>query len=123
MVELTQDLAFADESSHGLFIGWTDSALEVLHRHDGVSLSIQRAVNARGRTLRYEFEPLVAAVIFRRVSFYLWWLRSRVCGDGGDDQHAISAPVKMSSADFGKLMMSETVKWTEVIKAAGIKGE
>jgi tripartite-type tricarboxylate transporter receptor subunit TctC len=33
------------------------------------------------------------------------------------------APVKMSSADFGKLMVSETVKWTEVIKAAGIKGE
>ena len=33
------------------------------------------------------------------------------------------APVKMSSADFGKLMVAETVKWTEVIKAAGIKGE
>ncbi len=33
------------------------------------------------------------------------------------------APVKMSSAEFGKLMVSETVKWTEVIKAAGIKGE
>jgi tripartite-type tricarboxylate transporter receptor subunit TctC len=33
------------------------------------------------------------------------------------------APAPMSSADFGKLMVSETVKWTEVIKAAGIKGE
>ena len=33
------------------------------------------------------------------------------------------APVKMSSAEFGKLMVSETAKWTEVIKAAGIKGE
>jgi tripartite-type tricarboxylate transporter receptor subunit TctC len=33
------------------------------------------------------------------------------------------APVKMSTAEFGKLMVSETVKWTEVIKAAGIKGE
>lgn len=32
-------------------------------------------------------------------------------------------PVKMSSAQFGKLMVDETVKWTEVIKAAGIKGE
>jgi len=33
------------------------------------------------------------------------------------------APVKMSSAEFGKLMVTETVKWTEVIMAAGIKGE
>lgn len=33
------------------------------------------------------------------------------------------APSKMSTADFGKLMVSETAKWTEVIKAAGIKGE
>jgi tripartite-type tricarboxylate transporter receptor subunit TctC len=33
------------------------------------------------------------------------------------------APVKMSSAEFGKLMVTETVKWTEVIKAAGIKAE
>ncbi len=33
------------------------------------------------------------------------------------------APVQMSTAEFGKLMVSETVKWTEVIKAAGIKGE
>ena len=33
------------------------------------------------------------------------------------------APVKMSSAEFGKLMAGETVKWNEVIKAAGIKGE
>ncbi len=33
------------------------------------------------------------------------------------------APVRMSSAEFGKLMVTETVKWTEVIKAAGIKGE
>ena len=31
--------------------------------------------------------------------------------------------VKMSSADFGKLMLSEQTKWLEVIKAAGIKGE
>jgi tripartite-type tricarboxylate transporter receptor subunit TctC len=38
-----------------------------------------------------------------------------------DDQGG--APVKMSSAEFGKLMVSETVKWTAVIKAAGIKGE
>jgi tripartite-type tricarboxylate transporter receptor subunit TctC len=29
----------------------------------------------------------------------------------------------LSSADFGKLMQSETVKWQEVIRAAGIKGE
>jgi tripartite-type tricarboxylate transporter receptor subunit TctC len=33
------------------------------------------------------------------------------------------AVVKMSSADFGKLMVSEQNKWIEVIKAAGIKGE
>ncbi|MCE9641867.1 MAG: tripartite tricarboxylate transporter substrate binding protein [Betaproteobacteria bacterium] len=33
------------------------------------------------------------------------------------------APSKMSTADFGKLMVSETAKWIEVIKAAGIKGE
>ena len=32
-------------------------------------------------------------------------------------------PVKMSSAEFGKLMVTETVKWTDVIKSAGIKGE
>jgi tripartite-type tricarboxylate transporter receptor subunit TctC len=31
--------------------------------------------------------------------------------------------VKMSSAEFGKLMVSEQNKWLEVIKAAGIKGE
>ena len=31
--------------------------------------------------------------------------------------------VKMSSADFGKLMLSEQNKWAEVIRAAGIKGE
>jgi len=30
---------------------------------------------------------------------------------------------KMSSADFGKLMKSETDQWREVINAAGIKGE
>jgi tripartite-type tricarboxylate transporter receptor subunit TctC len=30
---------------------------------------------------------------------------------------------KMSSAEFGKLMVSEQAKWIEVIKAAGIKGE
>ncbi len=33
------------------------------------------------------------------------------------------AVVKMSSAEFGKLMVSEQNKWLEVIKAAGIKGE
>jgi tripartite-type tricarboxylate transporter receptor subunit TctC len=31
--------------------------------------------------------------------------------------------VKMSSADFGRLMVSEQNKWLEVIKMAGIKGE
>jgi tripartite-type tricarboxylate transporter receptor subunit TctC len=31
--------------------------------------------------------------------------------------------VKMSSAEFGRLMVSEQNKWVEVIKAAGIKGE
>jgi tripartite-type tricarboxylate transporter receptor subunit TctC len=31
--------------------------------------------------------------------------------------------VKMSSAQFGKLMVSEQNKWLEVIRAAGIKGE
>jgi len=30
---------------------------------------------------------------------------------------------KMSSAEFGKLMVSEQAKWTDVIRAAGIKGE
>lgn len=30
---------------------------------------------------------------------------------------------KMSPADFGKLMQSETAKWLEVIRSAGIKGE
>ena len=34
-----------------------------------------------------------------------------------------AAVVKISSAEFGKLMMSEQTKWLEVIKAAGIKGE
>jgi hypothetical protein len=29
----------------------------------------------------------------------------------------------MSSAEFGKLMASETNKWLEVIRVAGIKGE
>jgi len=33
------------------------------------------------------------------------------------------AIVKISSAEFGKLMVSEQNKWLEVIKAAGIKGE
>ncbi len=33
------------------------------------------------------------------------------------------AVVKMSSAEFGKLMVSEQNKWIAVIKAAGIKGE
>src|SRR5688572_21713580 len=33
------------------------------------------------------------------------------------------AVVKMSSAEFGKLMLSEQNKWLEVIKAARIKGE
>jgi len=31
--------------------------------------------------------------------------------------------VKLSSADFGKLMVSEQNKWLEVIRVAGIKGE
>lgn len=38
-----------------------------------------------------------------------------------DEQGGV--PVPMSTAEFGKLMVTETVKWTEVIKAAGIKGE
>ncbi|HEY7655792.1 MAG TPA: tripartite tricarboxylate transporter substrate binding protein [Burkholderiales bacterium] len=33
------------------------------------------------------------------------------------------AVVKMSSAEFGKLMVSEQNKWLEVIRIAGIKGE
>jgi len=33
------------------------------------------------------------------------------------------AVVKMSSAEFGKLMVTEQNKWLEVIRAAGIKGE
>jgi tripartite-type tricarboxylate transporter receptor subunit TctC len=33
------------------------------------------------------------------------------------------AVVKMSSADFGKLMVDEQYKWLEVIRVAGIKGE
>jgi tripartite-type tricarboxylate transporter receptor subunit TctC len=33
------------------------------------------------------------------------------------------AVVKMSSADFGKLMVDEQNKWLEVIRVAGIKGE
>ncbi len=38
-----------------------------------------------------------------------------------DEQGAV--PMKMSSAEFGKLMASETNKWLDVIRAAGIKGE
>ena len=34
-----------------------------------------------------------------------------------------AVPKKMSSAEFGKLMASETVKWGDVIKRAKIKGE
>jgi tripartite-type tricarboxylate transporter receptor subunit TctC len=34
-----------------------------------------------------------------------------------------AVPKQMSSAEFGKLMMSETTKWTEVIKKAKIRGE
>jgi tripartite-type tricarboxylate transporter receptor subunit TctC len=34
-----------------------------------------------------------------------------------------AVPSKMSSADFGRLMVSETNKWMEVIRVAGIKGE
>ena len=37
------------------------------------------------------------------------------------EQGAVTA--KMSSAEFGKLMVSETNKWLEVIRAAGIKAE
>jgi len=33
------------------------------------------------------------------------------------------AVVKMGSAEFGKLMVSEQNKWLEVIRVAGIKGE
>ena len=38
-----------------------------------------------------------------------------------DEQGGVVA--KMSSAEFGRLMVSEQDKWIEVIKAAGIKGE
>ena len=38
-----------------------------------------------------------------------------------DEQGAV--PSKMSSSDFGKLMVSETNKWLEVIRTAGIKAE
>ena len=38
-----------------------------------------------------------------------------------DEQGAV--PSKMSSADFGKLMVSETNKWLEVIRTAGIKAK
>jgi tripartite-type tricarboxylate transporter receptor subunit TctC len=38
-----------------------------------------------------------------------------------EEQGAVTE--KMSSADFGKLMVSETAKWVEVIRVAGIKGE
>ena len=38
-----------------------------------------------------------------------------------DEQGAV--PTKMSSAEFGRLMVSETNKWLEVIRVAGIKGE
>jgi tripartite-type tricarboxylate transporter receptor subunit TctC len=38
-----------------------------------------------------------------------------------DEQGAITK--SMSSADFGRLMVSETAKWSEVIRAAGIKEE
>lgn len=34
-----------------------------------------------------------------------------------------AVPSKMSSAEFGKLMVSETNKWLEVIRVAGIKAE
>jgi tripartite-type tricarboxylate transporter receptor subunit TctC len=34
-----------------------------------------------------------------------------------------AVPSKMSSADFGKLMVSETNKWLEVIRIAGIRAE
>ena len=37
------------------------------------------------------------------------------------EQGAVTA--KMSSAEFGKLMVAETNKWSEVIRAAGIKAE
>jgi tripartite-type tricarboxylate transporter receptor subunit TctC len=33
------------------------------------------------------------------------------------------AVVKMSSAEFGKLMVAEQNKWLDVIRRAGIKGE
>ena len=38
-----------------------------------------------------------------------------------DEQGAV--PSRMSSAEFGKFMASETSKWLEVIRVAGIKGE
>jgi tripartite-type tricarboxylate transporter receptor subunit TctC len=38
-----------------------------------------------------------------------------------DEQGAV--PSRMSSAEFGKLMVAETNKWLEVIRVAGIKGE
>jgi tripartite-type tricarboxylate transporter receptor subunit TctC len=38
-----------------------------------------------------------------------------------DEQGAV--PTKMSSAEFGRLMVSETNKWLEVIRVAGIRAE
>jgi tripartite-type tricarboxylate transporter receptor subunit TctC len=38
-----------------------------------------------------------------------------------DEQGAV--PAKMSTAEFGKLMVAETNKWLEVIRVAGIKAE
>jgi len=38
-----------------------------------------------------------------------------------EEQGAVAE--KMTSAEFGKLMVAETAKWVEVIRVAGIKGE
>jgi tripartite-type tricarboxylate transporter receptor subunit TctC len=74
----------------------------------------------------------------------IWWgifappktPADNIAGFHGETNEVISSPafqkrldeqggdvVKMSSADFGKLMLAEQNKWLEVIKAAGIKGE
>ena len=43
-------------------------------------------------------------------------MKTRLAGLGVD-------PISMTSADFGKLIASETEKWGKVIRAANIKAE
>ena len=101
------------------------------------------AIGAEKRSPKYPNVPTIAETVPGYASS-IWWgvfAPPKTPSDIVSRMHAeindvISTPgfqkrldeqggavVKMSSAEFGKLMVSEQNKWVEVIKAAGIKAE